>query len=102
MTGIREVLIFSSILLSIGIYGALTRRNAVGILMAIELIFNSACLNFVAFTKSLYPAFFTGDIFVLFIITVAAAEVTVGLALILCIYRNLKNIYIDKINLMRG
>ena len=102
MTGVKEVLIFSSILLSIGIYGALTRRNAVGILMAIELIFNSACLNFVVFTKSMYPSFLTGDIFVLFIITVAAAEVTVGLALILCIYRNLKNIYIEKINLMRG
>lgn len=102
MISVKEVLIFSSILFSIGIYGALTRRNTIGILMSIEIIFNSGCLNFVVFTRYLHPELLTGDIFVLFIISIAAAEVAIGLALLLSIYRHYKNIYSDKINLMKG
>ncbi|MCX5779106.1 MAG: NADH-quinone oxidoreductase subunit NuoK [Elusimicrobia bacterium] len=102
MIAIQELLIFNSVIFAIGIYGALTRRNTIGILMSIELIFNSACLNFIVFGKYLYPSLLSGDIFVLFIITVAAAEVAVALALLLCIYRNSKNIFIEKISLMRG
>ncbi|MDO8489583.1 MAG: NADH-quinone oxidoreductase subunit NuoK [Candidatus Omnitrophota bacterium] len=102
MMHIKEILIFSSILFSIGIYGALTRRNMIGILMSIELIFNSCCLNFVVFSKYHHPALLTGEIFVLFIISIAAAEVAIGLALLLSIYRHYKNISSDKINLMKG
>jgi len=102
MIHIKEILIFSSILFAIGIYGALTRRNMIGILMSIELIFNSCCLNFVAFTKYHNSALLTGEIFVLFIISIAAAEVAVGLALLLSIYRHYKNISSDKVNLMKG
>jgi len=102
MIQIKEILIFSSILFAIGIYGALTRRNMIGILMSIELIFNSCCLNFVVFTKYHNSALFTGEIFVLFIISIAAAEVAIGLALLLSIYRHYKNISSDKINLMKG
>ena len=101
MIHIKEILIFSSLLFSIGIYGALTRRNMIGILMAIELIFNSCCLNFVVFTRYHHSEFFSGEIFVLFIISVAAAEVAIGLALLLSIYRNYKDISSDEINLMK-
>ncbi len=102
MIHIKILLIFSSLLFAIGIYGALTRRNTIGILMAIELIFNSCCLNFVAFTRLHHPELLSGQVFVLFIISIAAAEVAIGLALLLSIYRNYKNIYSDQINLMRG
>ena len=102
MIGIKPVLMLSSIIFAIGIYGVLSRRNAIGILMAIELIFNSACLNFVVFTRYLYPNFLTGNIFVLFIIAIAAGEVAVALALFVGIYRQYKNIDADKISTMRG
>lgn len=102
MIHIKEILIFSSILFAIGIYGALTRRNMIGILMSIELIFNSCCLNFIVFTKYHNPQLLTGEIFVLFIISIAAAEVAIGLALLLSIYRHYKNISSDQINLMKG
>jgi NADH:ubiquinone oxidoreductase subunit K len=102
MIHIKEILIFSSILFAIGIYGALTRKNMIGILMSIELIFNSGCLNFVVFTKYHNSALLTGEVFVLFIISIAAAEVAIGLALLLSIYRHYKNISSDKIDLMKG
>jgi len=102
MIPIKEILIFSSILFAIGIYGALTRKNMIGILMSIELIFNSCCLNFVVFTKYHNSALLTGEVFVLFIISIAAAEVAIGLALLLSIYRHYKNISSDRIDLMKG
>ncbi|MHB9154788.1 MAG: NADH-quinone oxidoreductase subunit NuoK [Endomicrobiales bacterium] len=102
MIPIKELLLLGSALFCIGIYGALTRRNTVGILMSIELLFNSACLNFVVFTRYLHPALLTGDLFVLFVIAAAAAEVAVGLALLIAVYRGSKDIFIDRINLMRG
>ena len=102
MIPVKEILTFSSLLFVIGIYGALTRRNTIGILIAIELIFNSCCLNFVIFTRYHNSALLTGDIFVLFVISIAAAEVAIGLALLLSIYRNYKNISSDQINLMKG
>ncbi|MFA5059549.1 MAG: NADH-quinone oxidoreductase subunit NuoK [Candidatus Omnitrophota bacterium] len=106
MVHIKEILIFSSILFVIGIYGALTRRNTFGILMSIELILNSCCLNFVAFMRYHQSPYFasplSGEVFVLFIIAIAAAEVAVGLALLLGIYRHCKSIASDHINLMKG
>ena len=101
MIDVKAVLICSSILFVIGIYGALTRRNTIGILMSIELIFNSCCLNFVVFTKCQNSMLLTGNIFIIFIISVAAAEVAIALALLLSIYRNYKNISSDQINLMK-
>ncbi|MBI4721655.1 MAG: NADH-quinone oxidoreductase subunit NuoK [Candidatus Stahlbacteria bacterium] len=102
MISIKEVLILVALFFSIGVYGVLTRRNTIGILMSIELLFNSACLSFVTFSKYYYPAFLKGQIFVLFIISVAAADTVVGLALLLCIYRKLKDVYVDRINIMKG
>jgi NAD(P)H-quinone oxidoreductase subunit 4L len=94
-------LILSAVLFGLGIFGLLTRRNAVGILMSIELLFNAAAINFVAFTKFVAPDGLAGQIFTIFIITVAAAEAAVGLAIVMLIYRNFKGIEVDKINFMK-
>lgn len=94
-------LITGLIIFVIGIYGVLTRRNAIGILMSIELMFNSANINLVAFNKFLNLESKIGIIFPIFIITLAAAETAVGLALILSIYRSIKTVYAEKMNVMK-
>jgi NADH-quinone oxidoreductase subunit K len=94
-------LILSTVLFCIGIFGVLTRRNAIGILMSIELMFNAVNINFVAFSKFVTPGEFVGQIFAIFVIAIAAAEATVGLAIVLLIYRNFKGINVDDINIMK-
>jgi NAD(P)H-quinone oxidoreductase subunit 4L len=94
-------LILSAVLFGLGIYGMLTRRNAVGILMSIELMFNAAAINFVAFAKFIAPEGIAGQVFTIFIITIAAAEAAVGLAIVMLLYRNFKGIEVDKINFMK-
>ena len=101
MVGLNHYLTLSTILLCIGIFGVLTRRNAIGILMSIELMFNAVNINFVAFSKFVTPNDFVGQIFAIFVITIAAAEATVGLAIVLLIYRNFKGINVDNINIMK-
>ena len=91
----------SAILFCIGIYGAITRRNAIGVLMAIELMFNAANINFIAFSKFITPTLLTGQVFAIFVIAIAAAEATVGLAIVILIYRHHKEINVDKINVMK-
>lgn len=78
-----------------------TRRNAIGVLMAIELMFNAANINFIAFSKFITPTLLTGQIFAIFVIAIAAAEATVGLAIVILIYRHHKEINVDKINVMK-
>lgn len=99
--GLIHFIALSAILFAIGMYGALTRRNAIGILMSIELMFNAVNINFVAFAKYIGPEAITGQVFVVFVIAIAAAEATVGLAIVLLIYRNFKEIFVDRINLMK-
>jgi NADH:ubiquinone oxidoreductase subunit K len=94
-------LVLGAVLFGIGMYGLLTRRNAVGVLMSIELMFNSANINFVAFSKFITPSDFTGQVFSIFVITIAAAEAAVGLAIVLLIYRNYRGIEVDNINIMK-
>jgi NADH:ubiquinone oxidoreductase subunit K len=101
LIGLNHYLTLSAILFCVGIFGVLTRRNAIGILMSIELMFNAVNINFVAFTKFVTPAGFVGQIFAIFVITIAAAEATVGLAIVLLIYRNYKGINVDQINIMK-
>lgn len=101
MIGLNHYLTLSTILFCIGIFGVLTRRNAIGILMSIELMFNAVNINFVAFSRFVTPNVLVGQIFTIFIITIAAAEATVGLAIVLLIYRNFKGIYVDNINIMK-
>ena len=98
---LNHFLILGAILFAIGIYGALTRRNAVGILMAVELLLAAVNINLVAFSRFVSPAEGTGQIFAIFVMALAAASVAVGLAIVICIYRNHKTIVVDKIDLMK-
>ena len=99
---LAHYLALSALLFLIGIFGALTRRNMIGILMSIELMFNAANINLAAFNHFLHPGLVVGQALALFIITIAAAEIVVGLALILAIYRNVDTIYVEEFNLLKG
>jgi NADH:ubiquinone oxidoreductase subunit K len=98
---IEHWLVLSAILFAIGLYGLLSRRNAVGILMAVELMLNSAVLNLVIFNKFVTPASVDGQIMGLFIIAVAAAEVVVGMAIFVAIFRYRRIIDVNRMNLMK-
>ena len=101
MIELKYILITSAILFSLGIYGVLARRNAVMILLAIELMLNAVALNMVAFAVYLQPELMVGIIFAIFIITIAAAEVGLALAMVLRLYRNRASVNMDEVNLMR-
>lgn len=103
MTALHGCLLLSSLLFAVGLAGALMRRNAILVLIGIELMLNAANLNFIAFWRyGPNPAALTGVMFVVFSIGVAAAEAAVGLALIIALYRHTKITNIDQINSMRG
>ena len=94
-------LMFSAALFAIGVYGVLARRNGVLVLMSIELMLNAVNVNLVAFSQFLKDEVLTGQIFTLFVITVAAAEVGIGLAIVILIFRNRETINVDEVNLLR-
>ncbi len=101
-------LVFSAALFAIGVYGVLARRNAVLVLMSIELMLNAVNVNLVAFSKSVKSVVAVagataaaGQIFALFVITVAAAEIGIGLAIVILIYRNRESINVDEVNLLK-
>ncbi|HJR67534.1 MAG TPA: NADH-quinone oxidoreductase subunit NuoK [Gemmatimonadaceae bacterium] len=96
---IQEALFFSAVLFIIGVLGVLTRRNAIIIFMCVELMLNAVNLSFVALSR-LYGI--AGQVFVIFVMTVAAAEAAVGLAIIISIFRHHENVDLRNINLMRG
>ena len=93
------VLFLSAALFSTGFYGVLARRNGVLVLMSIELMLNSVNINLVAFGAALHDL--TGQVFALFVITVASAEVGIGLAIVILIYRNRETINVDEVNLLK-
>ncbi|MBD3382733.1 MAG: NADH-quinone oxidoreductase subunit NuoK [candidate division Zixibacteria bacterium] len=99
--GFVQFLSLAAILFGIGLYGVLTRRNAIGILMSIELMFNAVNINFVAFAKFITPDKLIGQVFAVFVIVIAAAEATVGLAIVILIYKNFKDVFVDKMNIMK-
>jgi len=92
-------LLLSAMLFSAGVYGVLARRNAILVLMSIELMLNAVNVNLVAFSQYLHQL--TGQIFALFVITVAAAEIGIGLAIVILIYRNRESVDVDKIDLLK-
>jgi NADH:ubiquinone oxidoreductase subunit K len=92
-------LTFSAVLFATGVYGVLARRNAVMVLMAIELMLNAVNVNLIAFSQQLGQL--TGQVFALFVIAVAAAEVGIGLAIVILIYRNRETINVDEVNLLK-
>jgi NADH:ubiquinone oxidoreductase subunit K len=97
---ITEYLFLSAFLFCTGVYGVLARRNGVLVLMSIELMLNAVNINLVAFSARLNDA--AGQVFALFVIAIAAAEVGVGLAIVLLIYRNRVGVNLDEIDLMKG
>jgi len=94
-------IVLAAVLFTIGLFGVLTRRNTIGILMSLELMFNAANINFVAFNKYIITDGMAGQIFALFVVVVAAAEAVVGLAIVLLIYRNWKDIKTDHFSVMK-
>ena len=103
MNSLTACLLLSSLLFSIGLAGALTRRNAILVLIGIELMLNAANLNFIAFWRyGPNPAALTGTIFTLFSIGIAAAEAAVGLGIILAVYRHTQTTDLDQMNSMKG
>jgi NADH:ubiquinone oxidoreductase subunit K len=101
MIPLSHYLVLSAVLFSVGVFGALTRRNAVAILMSIELMLNAANLSFVAFARYLPQTQLQGQVFAIFVIAIAAAEAAVALAIVLGLYRNFKTVNVDEINLMK-
>ena len=98
---LNQFLLVGALLFSLGIYGLLVRRNAVMVLLAIELMLNAVNINLVAFEAFLQTTVIGGQIFAIFVITVAAAEVGIGLAIILMIFRNRTSANIDELDLMK-
>lgn len=97
---LNQFLLLAAALFCIGVYGVLARRNAVMVLMSIELILNAVNINLVAFGA--FNDNVAGQVFALFVIAVAAAEVGVGLAMVLLLYRNRKSIDLTEVDLMKG
>ena len=103
MTPLENYLLISALLFAIGLAGALTRRNAILVLVGIELMLNAANLNFIAFWRyGPNPEALTGIMFAIFSIGIAAAEAAVGLALIIAVHRHYKTTNLDQIDSMRG
>lgn len=102
---VNEFLLLGAVLFCIGVYGVIARKNAVMVLMSIELILNSVNINLLAFDRlwsEKSPGLVDGNTFALYIIAVAAAEVGVGLALVLAIFRLYRNVDLDEVDLMKG
>jgi NADH-quinone oxidoreductase subunit K len=95
-------LLLSAALFSIGLFGVLTRRNAVGVLMGLELMLNAVNLNLVAFNGLLHRSALGGQMLTLFTITIAAAEATVGLALVVSLFRARRSVRVDEADLLKG
>jgi NADH:ubiquinone oxidoreductase subunit K len=99
--GLTHYLTLSAVIFCIGVYGMLTRRNAIGVLMSVELMFNAVNVTLVAFARYVTPATVTGQVVAIFTIAVAAAEATVALAIVLLIYQHHRGIDVDRVNFMK-
>ena len=96
---LAEALFFSAVLFTIGVIGVLTRRNAIIIFMCVELMLNAVNLSFIAFSRAYGVA---GQVFVFFVMTVAAAEAAVGLAIIISLFRHKQTVNLQHINILKG
>ena len=99
--GLPHFLIVGAVLFAFGVVTVVTRRNAVGILMGVELILNAANVNFIAFNHFVDPAHLTGQVFSIFVIVLAAAEAAVGLAIVLAIFQTFRTIDVQETDLLR-
>ena len=101
MIPLQWVLLLGAVLFSLGLYGVLARRNAVMILLAVELMLNAVNINLITFAVYLDPTAMVGMVFAIFIITVAAAEIGLALAVVLRLYRSRRSVNLDQVNLMK-
>jgi NADH-quinone oxidoreductase subunit K len=92
----------SAALFSLGVYGALSRRNAIGILMGIELVLNAVNVNLIAFWRYITPADISGQVFAIIVITVAAAEAAVGLAIVIAVYRLRSSAIVNELDILKN
>lgn len=99
--GLLHYIILATLLFSIGLYGVLTSRNVIRVLMAVELMLNAVNINMVAFNNFLNPEYLAGQVFSIFILTVSAAEAAVGLAIVIAIYRSRQTVDMEKFNLLK-
>lgn len=99
--GLEHYLILSAVLFSIGFYGVVAKRNAVVILMCIEIMLNAVNIALVAFSRYVVPVLLTGQVFAIFVMVVAAAEAAVGIAIIIAIYRSRESVDVNKFDLMK-
>jgi NAD(P)H-quinone oxidoreductase subunit 4L len=99
--GLNHYLLVAAVLFSIGLFGLISSRNLIKVLMSIEFILNAANLNFVAFSHYVSPQELTGQVFAIFIMTIAAAEAGVALAIALSVYKHFQSVDLDKIHLMK-
>ncbi|GBF33518.1 NADH-ubiquinone oxidoreductase chain K [Desulfocucumis palustris] len=98
---LTHYLVLSAILFGIGLFGVLVKKNAISVLICIELMLNAVNINFIAISKYVTPGDFIGQIFAIFVITVAAAEVGIGLAIIIAIYRNRLSVNLDEFDWLK-
>lgn len=101
MIPLEYFIFLGAVLFCVGVFGALTRRNVIGVLISVELILNAANINLVAFNKYLGTPDGLGQIFAIFVIAIAAVASVVGLVLVIAIYRNGKSVFLDNFNLMK-
>ncbi|HEY95668.1 MAG TPA: NADH-quinone oxidoreductase subunit NuoK [Dehalococcoidia bacterium] len=100
--GLEHYLVLSAVLFAIGLFGALTKRNALVVLMCVEIMLNAVNIAMVGFSRFITPTELTGQIFAIFIIVVAAAEAAVGLAIVISIFRNRDTVDTTDVDLMKG
>lgn len=101
MITLEHYLILAALLFCIGLFGALTKKNAIAVLIGIEFMLNAVNINLAAFNHFIKPEVLTGHVFVIFVIVVAAAEVAIGLAIIISLYRNRKSTTVDDLDLLK-
>lgn len=99
--GLDQYLILSAVLFCIGLFGVLTQRNVIKIIMCIEIMLNAVNISLIAFSRYVTPAILTGQLFAIFVMVVAAAEVAVGIAIIFAAYRNRESVDIENFNILK-
>ncbi len=100
--GLPAFLLLAALLFSLGLYGAVSKKSAVMVLMSLELMANAVNINLVAFSRFLTPEKMTGQVFAMFMMVVAAAEIGLGLALVIALYRQTKTIELDRVDELKG
>jgi NADH:ubiquinone oxidoreductase subunit K len=99
--GLEQYLILSAVLFCIGLFGVLTQRNVIKIIMCIEIMLNAVNITLIAFSQYVTPVILTGQLFAIFVMVVAAAEVAVGIAIIFAVYRNQESVDIENFNILK-